>query len=361
MQTFITGATGVLGTRIVDELTDRGHGAIGLVRDEAGERHVEAHGGRAVRADLFDPNELADAAEGAEVVIHAATSLPTETKTEAADWEANDRVRLQGGKAALQAAEAVDADRFLTHSVVWAFRNTDGSPVDVDASPNPDRTTRSAVELERHLESDEHGLDTAVLRYGWFYGPASGQTRSIARTLLDGDLPVIGEGVTGRKGETVISLIHTADAARAMVAAAEAELDGTYHVVDDEPVTTDDFFGALAGLLDVDEPGRIPAWLAKFFVGGDMVRFLTSDFPASNERFVEAADWQPEYETYREGLEATIDAWLDEGALVVAEDGYRWGDDVAARYECRSCGRTFEPNVGTCPHCDASNRRPISG
>jgi len=361
MQTFITGATGVLGRGIVDQLTERGHRVTGVVRDDAGEATVEASGGRPVRADLFDADALADAARGADVVIHAATSLPTKTKIAADDWAENDRVRLEGGQAALNAAESIDAERFVTHSVVWAYRNGDGSPIDVDSAPNPDRTTRSAVEFERHLDDAADGLDTVVLRYGWLYGPESGQTRSVAQTLLDGDLPVIGGGLTGRAGETVVSPIHTVDAAGAMVAAAEAGLDGTYHVVDDEPVTTDAFFGEFANRLDVDEPGRIPGWLARFFVGGDMVRFLTNDFPTSNDRFVEATGWSPRYPTYRAGIETIVETWLDEGQLVVTDDGFTWGDDVPARYECRSCGRTFEPNTGACPHCDSSNRRPVSG
>lgn len=361
MQTFITGATGVLGRRIVDQLTDHGHQVTGLVRDDAGEAVVEASGGHPAKADLFDADALADAARGADVVIHAATSLPTQTKTDADDWAENDRVRLEGGKLALEAARSIGAERFLTHSVVWAYRNGDEAAIDVDSSPNPDRTTRSAVELEQYLDAAADGVDTVALRYGWLYGPESGQTRSVAQTLLDGDLPVIGGGLTGRAGETVISPVHTVDAARAMVAAAESGLAGTYHVVDDEPVSTDDFFGELARQLGVDEPGRVPAWLAKFFVGGDMVRFLTNDFPTSNDRFVEATGWSPHYQSFRAGIEATVETWLEEGQLVVTDDGYTWADDVPTRYECRNCGRTFEPNVGACPHCDSPNRRPVSG
>jgi nucleoside-diphosphate-sugar epimerase len=361
MRVFITGATGVLGTRLVAELAARGHEPVGLARDDAGARRVEDRGGTAATADLFDTESLVDAAGDADAVVHAATKLPSDPPTDAADWEANDRVRLEGGRHALAAAARVDADRFLTHSVVWAYRNPDGSHVAETASPNTDRTTASAVELEELVRERgaEHGLDTSILRYGWLYGPGSGQFRSIAENLLAGDLPVIGDGLTGRRGETVISPIHAADAARAMASAVEADATGVWHVVDDEPVSTDAFFGEFARLLRVDEPGRIPGWLARFFVGEDMVRFLSNSFPASNDRFAADVDWEPRYPTYRDGLAATVETWLADGRLVTTPDGYEWGEDVPTQYQCRNCGRHFAANTRTCPHCDSRNQRPM--
>lgn len=362
MKVFITGATGVLGKRIVTELRRRDHEPVGLVRDDAGRKVVEDCGGTPIEADLFDADSLTDAADGADAVVHAATSLPTKTKTSAEDWEANDHVRVDGGRTALEAAKRVGADQFLTHTVVWAFRNEDGSSFDASAAPNTDRTTASAVEAEQMI-SDEiagHEIDATILRYGWFYGPESGQTQNIAENLLAGDLPVIGRGLTGRKGETTVSLIHTEDAARAMASAIEARATGTWHVVDDEPVTTDDLFAEFARRLAVDEPGRIPAWVAKFFVGGDMVQFLTNSFPTSNEAFKDAVQWQPKYPTYRRGLKSTVETWLETNRLVQSEGGYEWNDDVTIAYECRNCGRHFEANTRACPHCESQNQRMVS-
>lgn len=178
----------------------------------------------------------------------------------------------------------------------------------------------------------DHGFDTSILRYGWFYGPDSGQMHTIAENLLAGDLPVIGDGLTGRRGETTISLIHTEDAARAMASAIESDASGVWHVVDNEPVSTDEFLAEFAQLLDMDEPGRIPRWLAKFFVGEDMVRFLTNSFPATNDRFVDEVSWEPKYPTYREGLDMIVDAWPKDGRLVITDDGYAWGENVSPQY-----------------------------
>ena len=362
MRVFITGSTGVFGKRLVAELANRGHEPIGLIRDDDGAQLVEQHGGTPVHGDLFDVESLVDAAGDADAVVHAATSLPTKTKTQAADWEQNDRVRVEGGKTALEAAARIEAKQFLTHTVVWAYRNEDGSPIDVDAEPNTNRTTASVVDAERAVEEAgrKNGLETSILRYGWFYGPDSGQMHNIAENLLANDLPVIGDGLTGRRGQTIISLIHTEDAARAMASAIEADASGIWHVVDDEPVSTDDFFGVFARLLDVDEPGRIPGWLAKFFVGEDMVRFLTNSFPTLNDSFVDDVGWEPQYPTYRDGLESIAETWLEDGLLVESEDGYEWGERVSPQYQCRDCGRHFEGSLRSCPHCESTNRRSIT-
>ena len=177
MRVFITGATGVLGTRLVAELANRGHEPVGLVRDDDddGARTVERRGGTPAHGDLFDAGSLADTAGDADAVVHAATSTPTKPKPSAEDWGENDRVRVEGA-AALEAAARVDADRFLTHTVVRASRNRDGSAFDEDASPNTDRTTASVVDAERAVREAGRRRDAGSTRR------SSGTAGSTART-----------------------------------------------------------------------------------------------------------------------------------------------------------------------------------
>ena len=77
MRAFVTGATGVLGRRLVRELALRGHEVVGTARSAEGARVVAAAGGVPVEPDIFDAEALARVAEGSEVVIHAATAIPT--------------------------------------------------------------------------------------------------------------------------------------------------------------------------------------------------------------------------------------------------------------------------------------------
>lgn len=72
-----------------------------------------------------------------------------------------------------------------------------------------------------------------------------------------------------------------------------------------------------------------------------MVRFLTDSFPTAYDRFVHEVDWEPQYPTYREGLESIIETWLEDGRLVVTDDGYAWSDTVPTRCRCRIVGGTL--------------------
>jgi nucleoside-diphosphate-sugar epimerase len=73
MKAFITGATGVLGHRLVERLSDRGHRVIGLTRDEEGDDLVERRGGTPQRGDVLDEESLTAALDDVDVVVHAAT------------------------------------------------------------------------------------------------------------------------------------------------------------------------------------------------------------------------------------------------------------------------------------------------
>ena len=316
MKVFVTGATGVLGHRIVDRLAERDHDAVGLARDENGERMVEECGGTARRGDVLAPATLGRAVDDdVDVLVHAATAIPDSTKPSEEEWERNDRVRLEGMENLLDAAPD-GVEQVLFPSVVWVARQPDGSRFDDTADRHPDRATRSAAEVEDLLDrrAAEDGFDAATLRCGFLYAPDARDTREWGERLLDGDLPVVGGGPLGRR-DAEISFVHADDGAAAFVAAVEAGASGTYHIVDDEPVTVAAFFEHFADLLDAPEPGRIPAWLARFFVGKVAAKLLTSPMPTTNERARRELDWEPEYPTYREGLRHAVETWRADGTL----------------------------------------------
>ena len=312
MRVFVAGATGVLGRRLVGELAERGHDVVGLTRDDRGDEVVESGGGTPHRGDLFDRESLESGAAGADVVVQAATAIPTggDEKT----WALNDRVRREGAENLTAAAAAVDADRYLQESVVWVARRPDGSAFDEDSPVHPTPTTESAIDAERIAREagETEGFGVAVLRGGWFYAADSAHTRDFGRRLLRRRLPVVGRGVLGRR-DARLSYLHVDDAATAYAAAVEGDATGTFHVVDDEPRTYAAFVRGLAERLGAPRPLRIPAWLARLAVEDDVVRLLANPTPTSNARFREAFDWAPAYPTIGAGLDAVVECWRAEG------------------------------------------------
>ena len=325
MKVFIAGATGVLGYRLAERLSDRGHEVIGLTRDEEGDDLVERRGGTPRRGDVLDQESLTDAVSDADVIVHAATSIPTKRKPTADDWSRNDRVRVEGARNVVAAAVDAGVTRVLFPSVVWVARQPDGSSFNETAPRHPDQTTQSAADAEDvlHEASQTHGLDIGILRCGFFYAPDSAQTRQFAQYLLSRLLPIIGGGVFGRQ-DAELSLLHADDAARAFADATESDATGCWHVVDEEPVTLARFLRTFAELLNAPEPFRVPAWLARPLVGRDTVRMLTRPMPTSNDTFKREIEWEPMYPTYQEGLQQVVETWINDGTLRETENGYEW-------------------------------------
>ncbi|WP_254821208.1 NAD-dependent epimerase/dehydratase family protein [Haloglomus halophilum] len=325
MQVFVAGSTGVLGRRLVAGCVECGHEVVGLTRDDHGDELVRERGGEPRRGDVFDRESVVEAATGADVLVHAATAIPTDTRPSDADWERNDRVRREGAENLVAAAEAVDADRLVQQSVVWVARQPDGSRFDETDEPHPNRVTQSALDAERIVErgAEEHGFDSVILRGGWFYAPDTAHTRQFGENLLAGRFPIVGSGLLGRQDAT-LSFVHVDDAARAFAAAVEGDATGTFHVVDDNPTTLATFLRAFADRLEASEPRRVPGWLARLLMGKASVRLLTNSMPTTNERLREAFDWEPAYPTYREGLDQVVEQWRETDTIRMTGEGYEW-------------------------------------
>jgi 2-alkyl-3-oxoalkanoate reductase len=304
---FIAGATGVLGRAMIGQFVRRGHTVLGLARSAEGKQLVQRLGGESREADIFDTDALARAAEGAEVVIHAATSIPTSTRTKPADWEMNDRLRRDGTRALAACAAKTGARLYLQQSIVWVARPKDGSFFDEDAAPNPDAVTLSALDAERiALEAAERSrLNVCVLRCGYFYGPESAHTRLFGEGLKKRRIPIVGHG------RAHLANLHTEDAASAFVTAAEGGRSGLWHIVDNESVAMGEFMNYFAELLRAPRPRHVPVWLARLIAGSYAVSFFTSSTLTSNARFRQAFGWSPQYPSYREGLAQIAAAWRD--------------------------------------------------
>ncbi len=309
MRVFVAGATGVLGRRIVRQLAARGHEVVALVRSDEGERTVRSLGANPRRADLFDVDALTKAAVGCDVVIRAATAIPTKLRPRPRDWALNDRIRRDGTRTLAAVTARVGAAAFIEESIVWAVRGPDGRPFDEDAPPVNDPVLASALESERIAReaATAHGFKAAVLRCGSSYSADSWHVRLLGESLYRGRPALIGGA------DPIWSLIHAEDAASAFTAAAEKPQNGVWHVVDDRPVAMSEFLGTLAKKLGARPPRRLPRWVARIVLGSYMVRLLSTPFQTTSARFRRDFGWRPSYPTCGEGLDEIVSTWRTEG------------------------------------------------
>jgi nucleoside-diphosphate-sugar epimerase len=314
MRVFIAGASGVLGRRLVQQLTARGHSVIGQVRSVKAESAVRAAGGDPRHADLFDAESLAKAADGCDTVIHAATAIPTKRKALPADWAMNDRIRRKGTRCLTEAAAKIGAKAYLQQSIAWIARPKDESAFDENSPAVPDPAIQSAIDAEAiaHEAGSVDGFTVAILRGGFFYDSESAHTRMLADGLRKRQMPIIGTG------DAVWAMIHTDDAASAYVAAAEQPKNGVWHVVDNELVTVRAFLAEFAARLGAYAPRRVPTWLARWFADEQTVAYFTRSTRTTNTRLRRDFGWTPRYATYREGLDQIVAAWNAESSVSAA-------------------------------------------
>ena len=138
----------------------------------------------------------------------------------------------------------------------------------------------------------ERGIPLAVLRLAGIYGPG----RSTFDKLRDGTARRVV------KPGQVFNRIHVADIGRVTALAAEARLDGTFNLADDEPAPPQDLIAYAARQLGVPAPPDIPFEAANMT---PMARSFYSDNKRVSNRAIKAAlGIELLYPTYREGLDA---------------------------------------------------------
>jgi nucleoside-diphosphate-sugar epimerase len=295
---------------MVRQFLERGHNVVGLARDEKGSETIRRLGGEAVGGDIFDAGSLAAAFGRADVVIHAATSIPVDFAGGGAAWALNDRLRREGTRALTEAAARLGAKTYIQQSIVWVARPADDSFFEEESPVGvPGELYASALDGERIAAEAgrKHGFNVAVLRCGGFYAPDAQHTRGFAQGLLKRRLPLLGSGAA------VSANLHADDAASAFVAAAGAGRTGLWHVTDDEPTTIKEMLLDFARELGAPAPRRVPLWLARLFVPKVAIDFFTRSTRTSNRLFREEVGWSPRYPSFKEGLKEVVSVWRAEG------------------------------------------------
>jgi 2-alkyl-3-oxoalkanoate reductase len=309
MKIFVAGATGALGRRLVPLLVSSGHTVVGTTRTPDKAEALRAAGAIPVILDALDRDAVIDALTRAEpeVVVHQLTALAgfTDFRKLEEGFAATNRLRTEGTDHLLEGIRRLPVRRIVAQSYAGpGFFARTGGPVkteDDPFDPDPPAALRRTVEAVRYLERavlEAEGIQGTVLRYGGFYGP--GTSAGEGGVQLEGvrrrQFPIVAGG-TG-----VWSFIHIDDAAAATLAAIESDRTGVYNIVDDDPAPVAEWLPVLAAAIGAKPPRRVPAWLARLFVGEHGVVMMTESRGASNAKAKRELGWRPAYPSWRTGF-----------------------------------------------------------
>lgn len=289
MKIAVTGATGVIGAAAVRSLVAEGHDVVALARTPEKAAVLRSWGAAAVPADLFDHASLVAMFDGCEAVCNFATRIPVGLRgLLPRAWRENDRLRTEGVRRVVAAAQEARVRRLVQESVSFLYADhgedwvDEQSPLDITAATEP------ACVAEAQAQGFDGELrNGVVLRFGLILGEDP-QTRFLLRSAGRGR--PVGLGAP----DGWVHPIHTSDLGPAVVAALAAP-GGTYNV-GAEPVRRRDLVQALAHAAGRDK-GRFAGPLL-LRAGGRRVEPLTRSLRVSSELFRSSTGWLPEHDRF---------------------------------------------------------------
>jgi nucleoside-diphosphate-sugar epimerase len=299
MKVFVAGASGAIGLPLVRQLTAAGHEVVGSTRGGSGAAKIHEAGGIAVPCDVFDREQIVEVVTRAapEVVINQLTSLPQRFEPKKKGfYDANNRIRTEGGDNVIEATAASGASRLITQSISFLYElsgpkiKTEDEPVDRSGMHN------AVLSHEQKVLGDDR-FEGVVLRYGLLYGPGTWYARDghTCEEVRKRRLPIVGDGAG------ISSFVHVDDAASAAISALDRG-QGIFNATDDEPAPMNEWLPVLAEALGAKPPRKVPAWLAAMVAGKPVVRQATDGRGASNARFKATTGWKPSHPSWRQGF-----------------------------------------------------------
>jgi len=290
LNVLVTGATGFIGSKLVDKLVNRGAEVTCLVRQDG----ITNPAVKTVTGDLTYPDFILP--DEYDIVYHLAAAWPGEK-----DKKILKSVNYDGTVNLFSLVKK--KAKFIVYvSGLGIFGNPENNVVDENSPLKPNTEyAKIRLEAQKFLESNckEYGIAFSVAYLGDVYGNGGWFKNILVERLKKGSFRMPGSG------EYFRSFVHVDDVATALESIAEKNaINQSFIVTDSEPAKFKDFVSLVCKELGVKMPGTIPTILAKAVMGSDFVNLLTTSVKTSNMKVTKLCDFV--YPTYRQGVPSTI-------------------------------------------------------
>lgn len=265
---LVTGATGLLGSHLVERLVARGDRVCALVRPGGRTELLDALGVGIRWGDLTEAGSCDRATAGVSVVYHCAAKV--------GDWGSWREFQVgcvDATRTLAQAAARAGVGRFVHISSTSAYGHPPDQAGTIDETAPLgknvwflDHYTRSKVECERLLWDmvEKEGFPLTVIRPSWLYGERDRTTAPrLAREFRRGRVMIVG------KGDNPLSAVHAGVVADGAILAADdpGSRGEAYNITNQGPISQQRFLDLFADALGCPRARRhVPFRLA--FAGG---------------------------------------------------------------------------------------------
>lgn len=320
---LITGATGFIGSRLAQRLARETEASVtGAGRNLEAVAPLRRDGVALAHADLLDIRAMRRLVEGQDVVFHLAGWMGRRHGEADIAWALN----VFAVQRLIQIAVDSGISRFVHVSSIAAYGPPEvpvldeSQPLDLRQESAYGRT-KAEGEHKAQEVGRELGLEVAIVRPGFVYGPGSfGWSRRMVQLLKRGIPVLFGEGNGHAHPVYIDNLLQGM-----MQAATRPEAAGEAFNFVDRPVTWREWFGRYGDMCG-RQPRQLPLWLARlallvaehlplgFAVDRDMLTYYTSRTVIPDEKARRLLEYEPAVDL-DEGMKRT-EAWLrQEGDL----------------------------------------------
>jgi nucleoside-diphosphate-sugar epimerase len=284
---LVTGATGFIGSRLVEELINKGYDVTSLIR-KGKEGNSKSN---IIYGDLTD--EKIDFKDlKFDCVFHLASHTPLEKNKKILE-----KVNLEGTKKLFKEI------KLITKSIIYisglgVYGETGESIIDESQEYNPNTSfVKIRLDAEKYLKDNsiEHKIDFAVVHFGDVYGPNGWFYEMLVKRLKKNTFRM------PKGGNYYKGFVHVEDAVGSMIAILEKQAFGeSFIIADSMPVSFKEFSNFTADQINAKHPGSVPVFLAKAVLGSDLIKLLTTSMKVSNKKILEIYDFK--YPNYKDGI-----------------------------------------------------------
>jgi nucleoside-diphosphate-sugar epimerase len=286
MRVFVTGATGFIGSVVVQELLKTGYQVLGLSRSDAGAKSLAAAGAEVHRGSLEDLDSLRSGAAASDGVIHLAfnhDAFGNDFSKFVANCE-TDRLAVEAIGSVL-----AGSDRPFIITSGTGLANTVPNRLAFEDNPiiNASVIPRAAAE-EAAASLAARGVNVSVVRLPQVHDPVKQGlvTYAIIVAREKGVSPYVGDGLNRWPAA------HVHDTARLYRLALEKNDKGAkYHAVAEEGVRLRDIAETIGKGLKVPVVSMSQEEAPAHF--GWLAMFIGRDSPASSALTQKRLGWHP--------------------------------------------------------------------
>ena len=281
MRVFVTGATGFVGSAVVEELVQAGYRVLGLARSDSSAKSLIAAGVEVHRGDLEDLDSLRSGVASVDGVIHTAFIHDFSKFKEACEIESHAIEALGSALAG--------SNRPLLITSGTALVTPGRLATEEDASVfTPDDFPRVATE-QVALALAERGIRVSLVRLSpSVHGEGDhGFVPTLIQIARDkGVSAYVGDGANQW------TAVHRLDAAHLYRLVLEKGFAGArYHAVAEGGIAFRAIAEVIGSCLNIPVVSKSPEAAADHF--GWFTQFAGLDCPASSELTQERLDWHP--------------------------------------------------------------------